>query len=127
MVLDDLHHLEPDAPALGALRAFLRSLPPDALAVLVSRRLPSVDLPQGVLTGRVEGLFDDELAFRLEETGALLAARRVSADPASVQQATGGWAAGIVFEALRGPAAARCCRRGRTRSSPTSASRSSTR
>jgi ATP/maltotriose-dependent transcriptional regulator MalT/DNA-binding SARP family transcriptional activator len=107
VVLDDLHHLEPDAPALGALRAFLRSLPPTALAVLVSRRLPSVDLPQEVLSGRVEGLFDDELAFRLEETGALLAAREMSADPASVQEATGGWAAGIVFEALRGPGARR--------------------
>jgi LuxR family maltose regulon positive regulatory protein len=102
VVLDDLHHLEPDAPALGALRAFLRSLPPTALAVLVSRRLPTVDLAQEVLSGRVEGLFDDELAFRLEETGALLAARERTADPASVQEATGGWAAGIVFEALRG-------------------------
>ena len=105
VVLDDLHHLEPDAPALGALRAFLRSLPPGALAVLVSRRLPSVDLPQEVLTGRVQGLFDDDLAFRLEETGALLAARELSADPAVVQEATGGWAAGVVFEALRGPGA----------------------
>src|SRR5262245_1365875 len=44
IVLDDLHHLEPDAPALVPLRAFLRYLPADALAVLVSRRMPSVDL-----------------------------------------------------------------------------------
>jgi ATP/maltotriose-dependent transcriptional regulator MalT/DNA-binding SARP family transcriptional activator len=103
VVLDDLHHLEPDAPTLSALRAFLRYMPPSALAVLVSRRLPSVDLPQEVLSGRLRGLFDDELAFRLDETRELLAAREMTADAASVQEATGGWAAGIVFEALRGP------------------------
>src|SRR5262249_25483489 len=71
------------------------------LAVLVSRRLPSVDLPQEVLSGRLQGVFDDELAFRLDETEALLAARELGADAAAVQEATGGWAAGIVFEAMR--------------------------
>ena len=58
VVLDDLHHLEPDSPTLGALRAFLRYMPPSALAVLVSRRLPSVDLPQEVLSGRLQGVFE---------------------------------------------------------------------
>ncbi|HJZ62590.1 MAG TPA: BTAD domain-containing putative transcriptional regulator, partial [Miltoncostaeaceae bacterium] len=103
VVMDDLHHLEPDAPSLQTLRAFLRYLPESALAVLVSRRLPSVDLPQGLLTGHIAGLFDDDLAFRLEETRELLETRDAEADAASVQDATGGWAAGIVFEALRGP------------------------
>src|SRR6185436_15677395 len=93
VVMDDLHHLEPDAASLPTLRAFLRYLPENALAVLVSRRLPSVDLPQGLLTGRVAGLFDDDLAFRLDETRELLMVRQVEADAASVQEATGGWAA----------------------------------
>jgi ATP/maltotriose-dependent transcriptional regulator MalT/DNA-binding SARP family transcriptional activator len=103
IVLDDLHHLEPDAPALVPLRAFLRYLPADALAVLVSRRMPSVDLFHGLLTDQLSGLFDDELAFSLDETQALLQAREVAVDPRAVHGATGGWAAGIVFEALRGP------------------------
>ena len=104
IVLDDLHHLEPDAPALGPLRAFLRYLPADALAVLVSRRMPSVDLFHGLLTDQLSGVFDDELAFSLDETQALLEAREVDVDPRAVHGATGGWAAGIVFEALRRPA-----------------------
>ena len=103
IVLDDLHHLEPEAPALESLRAFLRYLPADALAVLVSRRMPSVDLFHGLLTDQLSGLFDDELAFNLDETQALLAAREVDVDPRPVHGATGGWAAGIVFEALRRP------------------------
>ena len=103
IVLDDLHHLEPDAPSLGPLRAFLRYLPADALAVLVSRRMPSVDFSQGLLTGQLSGVFDSELAFSLDETEALLEARAVGGDPRAVLLATGGWAAGIVFEALRRP------------------------
>jgi ATP/maltotriose-dependent transcriptional regulator MalT len=101
IVLDDLHHLEPDAPALVPLRTFLRYLPGDAMAVLVSRRMPSVDLFHGLLTDHLSGVFDEELAFSLDETQALLEAREVSADARAVHGATGGWAAGIVFEALR--------------------------
>ena len=41
IVIDDLHHLEPDAQALGPLRTFVRGLPADALTVLVSRRSPA--------------------------------------------------------------------------------------
>ena len=103
IVLDDLHHLEPDAPALGPLRTFLRYLPADALAVLVSRRMPSVDVLHGLLTDQLSGVFDDELAFSVDETEALLLARDVDVDPRAVHGATGGWAAGIVFEALRRP------------------------
>jgi ATP/maltotriose-dependent transcriptional regulator MalT/DNA-binding SARP family transcriptional activator len=103
IVLDDLHHLEPDAPALVPLRAFLRYLPADALAVLVSRRMPSVDLFHGLLTDQLSGVYDEELAFSLDETQALLEAREVDVDPRPVHVATGGWAAGIVFEALRRP------------------------
>ena len=63
IVLDDLHHLEPDAPALGPLEDLLRYLPADALAVLVSRRMPSVDVLHGLLTDQLSGVFDAELAF----------------------------------------------------------------
>jgi ATP/maltotriose-dependent transcriptional regulator MalT len=103
IVVDDLHHLEPDAQALGPLRRFVRGLPAGALAVLVSRRIPSLVLSSELLRGTLSGVFDAELAFDLDETGALLRAHAASGDPEDVLRATGGWAAGIVFEALRRP------------------------
>jgi ATP/maltotriose-dependent transcriptional regulator MalT/DNA-binding SARP family transcriptional activator len=103
IVIDDLHHLEPDAQSLGPLRTFVRGLPADVLTVLVSRRMPSVDLPGELLRGTLSGVFDTELAFDLDETHTLLAAHRSSGNPEAIWRATGGWAAGIVFEALRRP------------------------
>lgn len=103
IVIDDLHHLEPDAQALGPLRTFVRRLPPDALTVLVSRRIPNLDLSSELLRGNLSGVFDAELAFDLDETHALLEARQAPGDAEAVWRATGGWAAGIVFEALRRP------------------------
>ena len=103
IVIDDLHHLEPDAQALGPLRTFVRGLPADALTVLVSRRIPSLYLSNELLRGSLSGVFDADLAFDLDETHALLEARQVPADAEAVWRATGGWVAGIVFEALRRP------------------------
>ncbi len=103
IVIDDLHHLEPDAQALGPLRTFVRGLPADALTVLVSRRIPSLDLSSELLRGSLSGVFDADLAFDLDETHALLEARRLPGDAEAVWRATGGWVAGIVFEALRRP------------------------
>ena len=103
IVIDDLHHLEPDAQALGPLRTFVRGLPADALTVLVSRRIPSLDLSSELLRGSLSGVFDADLAFDLDETHALLEARRLPGDAEAVCRATGGWVAGIVFEALRRP------------------------
>ncbi len=103
IVIDDLHHLEPDAQALAPLRTFVRGLPTDALTVLVSRRIPNLDLSSQLLRGNLSGVFDAELAFDLDETHALLEARQAPGDAEDVWRATGGWAAGIVFEALRRP------------------------
>jgi len=103
VVIDDLHNLEPEAPALVPLRTFLRGLPPDALAVLVSRLMPSLHLSNESLRGNLSGVFDAELAFDLAETRALLGMRHASSDAEAVWSATGGWAAGIVFDELRRP------------------------
>jgi len=104
IVVDDLHHLEPDTEALVPLRMFLRGLPRDVLVVLVSRRMPTLDLTNELLRGGLGGIFDADLAFDLEETRELLEKRGMPGDPEGVRDATGGWAAGIVFEALRCPA-----------------------
>lgn len=102
VVLDDLHHVEARAPVLRALRAFLDAATEGALVVLVSRRLLHVDLGRDVLAGRVGRVTDDALAFRPDEVAELLEARGLAASPDEVASASGGWAAGIVFDAIRG-------------------------
>jgi ATP/maltotriose-dependent transcriptional regulator MalT len=102
VVIDDLHHVEARAPVLRALRAFLDAASEDALIVLVSRRLLHVDLGRDVLAGRVGAVSEDELAFHADEVAALLEARGLAGDPEEVAASSGGWAAGIVFDAIRG-------------------------
>ncbi|MGE0027101.1 MAG: BTAD domain-containing putative transcriptional regulator [Thermoleophilia bacterium] len=102
VVIDDLHHVEARAPVLRALRAFLDAASEDALIVLVSRRLLHVDLGRDLLAGRVGAVSEEELAFRPDEVAALLDARGLPGSAEEIAAASGGWAAGIVFDALRG-------------------------
>ncbi|WP_217914529.1 AAA family ATPase [Miltoncostaea marina] len=102
VVVDDLHHVESRAPVLRALRAFLDAAPRDALVVLLSRRLVHLDLSREVLEGRVGAVAEEDLAFRADEIAALLAARGLPGDAERIAAGSGGWAAGIVFDALRG-------------------------
>ena len=99
-VLDDVHEIEAGSGALRALRAFLRFLPAGRVVVLVSRRLPHLGLERDALASRVAGVFDQDLAFTVEETASLLGARGVDRDPALAHAETGGWAAALVFDAL---------------------------
>lgn len=102
LVIDDVHHVEVRAPALRVLRALIDALSPGALLVLVSRRLVHLDLARDILSGKVGVFPDGELSFREDEVAELLAARGVPGDPRSVTETSRGWAAGIVFDALRG-------------------------
>ena len=103
VVIDDLHHVEDRPSVLQVLRAFLDAVAPGSLVVLVSRRLTHLDVSRSMLTGRAGTVSGGELAFTTEEVAELLARRGVSAVAEEVATASGGWAAGIVFEALRGP------------------------
>jgi len=104
LVIDDVHHVEVRAPALRVLRALIDALAPEALLVLVSRRLVHLDLARDILSGRVGVFPDRKLSFREDEVAELLAARGVPGDPQAVTAISRGWAAGIVFDALRGRA-----------------------
>lgn len=101
LVIDDLHLVESRPPVLTVLRALLEAIAPDALVVLVSRRMVHLNLSREVLTGRSGVVSGEDLSFTTGEVEELLAARGVAATPEAVA-ASGGWAAGIVFDALRG-------------------------
>ena len=102
LVIDDLHLIESRPPVLTVLRALIEAVAPGALVVLVSRRLIHLNLSRAVLTGHSGIVSGDDLSFTTGEVEELLAARGVEASP-EVVSASGGWAAGIVFDALRGP------------------------
>jgi len=102
VVIDDLHHLEARASVLRVLRAFLDTVAPGILVVLVSRRLVHLDLSRDILAGRVGTISEPELSFRVDEIAELLVHRGLSANAEAIEASSGGWAAGIVFEALRG-------------------------
>ncbi len=100
VVIDDVHHLAEAEPVLHALRSFLRYLGPGRSVILLARTRPALGLERDALASRVGGLFDPALAFTLEETELLLAARGSTAAAEALHQATGGWAAGLVFDSL---------------------------
>jgi ATP/maltotriose-dependent transcriptional regulator MalT len=106
LVIDDLHQVEDRPPVLAVLRALTAAVAPGALVVLVSRRSIHAELSRAVLTGAAGSMPGGTLAFTSEEVGALLEAHDVDAEPAEVADASGGWAAGIVFDAVRGRRAA---------------------
>lgn len=99
VVLDDVHELGGGEAETGVMRAFVRGAAPHATVFLLSRRLPALGLERDALASRLGGVFDDALAFTVEETRALLEAHGSSADAGRLQRATGGWAAGLVFDA----------------------------
>ncbi|MCC6831850.1 MAG: hypothetical protein IT200_10940 [Thermoleophilia bacterium] len=105
LVIDDLHSIEARPPALAVLRAFTGAVAPGALVVLASRR-PIHDVSRSVLDGTAARLTGDALAFTEQEIATLLDAHDVEAEPQEVARASGGWAAGIVFDAIRGRPAA---------------------
>ncbi|HTI32314.1 MAG TPA: hypothetical protein VL422_01480, partial [Miltoncostaea sp.] len=101
LVVDDVHLVEDRPPALAVLRALIDAVAPAAMLVLVSRRLVHLDLSRALLRGDCGAVSADDLAFTPDEVGEALAARGVEPTPEAVA-AAGGWAAGIVFDALRG-------------------------
>ncbi|MCC6832924.1 MAG: hypothetical protein IT200_16440 [Thermoleophilia bacterium] len=103
VVLDDVHELDGGEAETSVLRAFVRGAAPHATVFLLSRRLPALGLERDALASRLGGVFDDALAFTVEETRALLRARGSTADAGRLQAATGGWAAGLVFDATAAP------------------------
>lgn len=100
IVVDDVERLDGES-ALKVLGAFLRYLPHSARAVLIGRVEIPVELGSASIL-RVAGVGEADLAFTTDEASAALAAAGSSdVDPVAAMEATGGWVAGVMFEAWR--------------------------
>ncbi|HXD56894.1 MAG TPA: AAA family ATPase, partial [Thermoleophilaceae bacterium] len=99
LVIDELERLADSRSALAVIEALVRYAPPQMRIVLISRR----ELPvAGAALGASVTVAEADLAFRTDEAAeALERAGRADIDPAEAVEATGGWVAGVLFEAWR--------------------------
>lgn len=102
LVLDELERLGSSPGALAVLSSLLRYRPPSLRVILVSREELAIDLGPGAAFGQAVALGDADLAFTVKEAATALAqAPDPGIDPVAAVEATGGWVAGILFEAWR--------------------------
>jgi len=102
LVLDQLERLA-DAPlALGVISALLRHAPAEMRTVLVSRRDLALEIHSTGSWPGIAQINESDLAFTVAEAATALSRHgQTSIDPAEAVAATGGWVAGILFEAWR--------------------------
>jgi LuxR family maltose regulon positive regulatory protein len=102
LVIDDLHELN-SPEAFAQLTRLLTSLPPNAHAILTTRRDLRLRLQQLRLTGELAEIRAADLRFTGRETRELLAASGITlseAGAALLHQRTEGWAAGLRLAAI---------------------------
>ena len=101
VVLDEVEHLTGATEALAVVTSFVRYAPPGVTVVLVSREDLGIHLDRASAVAS-RSLGEADLAFtRREAEAALAKAGHHDADAGSVLDATGGWVAGVMFEAWR--------------------------
>lgn len=105
LVVDELEHLVEAPEAATALSALLRALHPSVRVILISRRSVTLRLGSGLGVGGVGRLDESDLALSVDEATALFDRIDHPGDiaPAEAVHATGGWIAGVLFEAWRSP------------------------
>jgi LuxR family transcriptional regulator, maltose regulon positive regulatory protein len=102
LIVDDAHELS-SAEATEQLAALLNGLPPNAHAIVATRRDLPLRLHQLRLAGELAEIRAGQLRFTEEETRTLLAASGITLpDPlvATLHQRTEGWAAGLRLAVL---------------------------
>jgi ATP/maltotriose-dependent transcriptional regulator MalT len=102
LVVDEVERIAQAAEALAVMGALVRYAPPALRVVMVSRI--EVDLPLGstAALGGAVTISETDLAFRTHEAAQALAfAGRPDVDPSQAVEVTGGWVAGVLFEAWR--------------------------
>ncbi len=102
LVVDELERIAAASDALGVLSALVRYAPAAMRIILISRRELPLDLGSGAAFGRAVALREDDLAFTAEEAATALTRRgQGEIDPEAAVEVTGGWVAGVLFEAWR--------------------------
>jgi DNA-binding SARP family transcriptional activator len=102
LVVDELERLAAAPEALGVLGAFVRYAPPGLRLVLVGRETVALELPSEAAIGGAAGIGESDLAFTTDEAEAALETTgSLDIDAAAAVEATGGWVAGVLFEAWR--------------------------
>ncbi len=102
LIIDELERLAEAPEALAALSGLLRYAPPSMRILLISRRELAIDMGNAATLGRVAAVGEGDLAFTTEEAARALAdVGRGEVDPIAAVEATGGWVAGVLFEAWR--------------------------
>jgi ATP/maltotriose-dependent transcriptional regulator MalT len=102
LVLDELERIAGAPEAFGVLSAFVRYAPPTLRLILISRQEVPLELSSSAAIGGVAAIGESDLAFTTDEAEAALATTgSTEIDAAGAVEATGGWVAGVLFEAWR--------------------------
>lgn len=75
LILDDVHHVEPDGPGAEILSRLLRELPTNGHLVLVGRRAPPVPTARLLASGEALEIHEEHLAFTPAEQSSFLSMR----------------------------------------------------
>lgn len=102
LVIDELERIAGAQDAIAVVSALVRCAPPAMRVLLISRLEVAIELDSPVALGGVAAISEADLAFCSNEAAqALELAGRRDIDPSHAVEVTGGWVAGVVFEAWR--------------------------
>jgi tetratricopeptide (TPR) repeat protein len=101
LVLDEVERIAQSPASLAVIEALVRYAPPGLRLALASRRELPLDIAAIQLDGRAGVVDERDLALTEAEAAQALHLLESDADPHEAVKATGGWIAGVMFEAWR--------------------------
>jgi LuxR family maltose regulon positive regulatory protein len=102
LVIDELERIAQAPEALAVLASVVRYAPAALRIVMISRVEVDMALDSTAALGGAVTISESDLAFRTDEAAQALAfAGRPDVDPGHAVEVTGGWVAGVLFEAWR--------------------------
>lgn len=102
LVVDELERIAHASDALAVIGSLVRYAPAALHVVMISRIEVDIALDSTAALGGAVTITEADLAFRTHEAAQALAfAGRPDMDPSHAVEVTGGWVAGVLFEAWR--------------------------
>jgi len=101
LVLDEVERIARSPSSLAVIEALVRYAPAGMRVALASRRELPLDIAAMRLDGRAGIVDEHDLALTEGEAAQALRLLESDADPREAVEATGGWIAGVMFEAWR--------------------------